>query len=164
MHFIIKKICKIFFILILLIYFRINYSFCDSYKDFKKKTMSLRWIAYAPTNFNPVKKIYPSEESIREDLLQLFRYGFRGIVTYGSKGSLSKVPAIASRVGFQAVIMGIWDINDREEIMEATLASNYVDGYCVGNEGLNIRYSLDSLNKAILNIKETTQKFATTAE
>ena len=139
-------------------------AFCEVAPDFMQKIKTLKWIAYAPTNFNPDQDIYPTQDSIREDLATLYKYGFRGVVTYGSFKSLAEIPRIASEVGFTGVIMGIWDINNTDEIMNATLAMGYVDGYCIGNEGLNRRYDLETLKSVIASIKETTGKPATTTE
>jgi exo-beta-1,3-glucanase (GH17 family) len=85
-------------------------------------------------------------------------------VTYGSAGTLAQIPRLAREAGFQAVIMGVWDIDSGEEIMNATLAAEYVDGYCLGNEGLHSRYSLEELIRALAGIKESTHKPATTTE
>lgn len=158
------KINKIFFILILLVSLLTKSALCGVSEEFKEKVKNLKWVAYAPTNFDPTRDTYPSEDSTREDLSLLYKYGFNGIVTYGTQATLAEVPRLATEVGFRGVIMGIWDIENREEIMNAILASQYVDGYCVGNEGLNSRYDLESLDKVISNIKESTHKPATTTE
>lgn len=133
-------------------------------EEFKEKVRTLKWVAYAPTNFDPDQGNYPLEDSIRKDLSVLYQYGFTGIVTYGAGATLAEIPRIATEAGFHGVIMGIWDIENREEIMNAILASKYVDGYCVGNEGLNSRYDSGLLKKVILTIKESTHKPATTTE
>jgi len=159
-----RKINKIILILVLLTGLFTKPAFCARNDEFKRKIDKLRWIAYSPTNFDPDRNIYPSINSIRKDLQVLYRYGFNGIVTYGSYNTLAEIPRIALEVGFSGVIMGIWDIENKEETMNAILASKYVDGYCVGNEGLNRRYDIDSLNKVIANIKQTTQKSVTTTE
>ncbi len=130
----------------------------------KKKFNELRWVCYAPTNFNPDIGRFPSESSIREDLQTLYNYGFRGIVTYGADGTLSQVPRIAKEVGLQGVIMGIWDINRELEFQNAIAASPYVDGYCVGNEGLYTRYNLDQLEQSLNRYRAATGKPVSTAE
>ncbi len=141
-----------------------SYAFCGCDVEFKKKCLATKWIAYAPTNFDPSRFQYPSEETIRKDLELLFAYGFEGVVTYGGQDSLSQIPRIAREIGFSAVIMGVWDIEGREELMNATLANEYVDGYCLGNEGLNTRYDLDTLKNSIDNLKQATGKPVTTTE
>ncbi|MBU1125358.1 MAG: hypothetical protein KKC84_04990, partial [Candidatus Omnitrophica bacterium] len=133
-------------------------------EDFRDKISRLKWIAYAPLRFNPNIDLYPPEESIREDLELLFRYGFRGIVTYGANKILAQIPRIARETGFQAVIMGIWDLASNNELENALAAVEYVDGYCVGNEGLNLRYDIATLKEVIAYVKEKTGKPVTTTE
>lgn len=133
-------------------------------EDLKEKIGTLKWVAYAPTNFNPIRAIFPDEESVRKDLELLYDYGFRGLVTYGSDGMLARVPEIARSVGFSGIIMGVWDIDSREEITSATMASPFVDGYCLGNEGLNSRYTLDQVRAAIESMQAATHKPVTTTE
>src|SRR3989344_4797 len=122
------------------------------------------WMAYAPTNFNPVTHQYPDEASLRTDLETLVRINTRGIVTYGSENSLGQVPRIAKEVGIQKVVMGIWDPFNQEELNNALQAPAYVDGYCVGNEGLNSRYTLGALETAITILRAQTNKPVTTTE
>lgn len=132
--------------------------------EFKEKINSLRWIAYAPTNFNPEIADYPSESSLEEDLKVLSNAGFNGLITYGAQNSLADIPKIAGRLGFKGIIMGIWDIGSEDELDNAIKMSGYVDAYCVGNEGLYVRYELADLIKTIDYIKAATGKPATTTE
>lgn len=132
--------------------------------EFVRKIDSLKWITYAPTNFNPLKKIYPSGESIAQDLKLLFDAGFNAVITYGSQETLADIPRIAREAGFQGVIMGIWDFKDQKELDNAIAMAAYVDGYCVGNEGLYFRYELNELKDAITYVKTKTNKPATTTE
>lgn len=155
-----KDICAVVFILCICVI----PALCQSSEDFREKALTFKWIGYAPTRFNPEKSQYPSEESIQKDLAVLYEYGFEGVVTYGSQDTLSQIPRIAREVGFKGVIMGIWDIEDREELMNAVLAAEYVDAYCVGNEGLGVRYELEALERAITEIKKATARPATTTE
>lgn len=133
-------------------------------EEFTQKIKNLKWVAYSPTNFDPDRSTYPSEDSIREDLLALYRCGFSGIITYGSYGILAEIPRLANETGFNGVIMGIWDINNFEELSNATAANNFVDGYCAGNEGLGKRYELDLLAEVINEIRSETGKPVTTTE
>lgn len=139
-------------------------AFSASTEEFKKKALGIKWIAYAPTNFDPEAGVYPSEESIRKDLQLLYRHGFEGIVTYGSDRILGDIPRIAQEAGLSGVIMGIWDIESTEEITNAIKAAKYVDAYCVGNEGLGHRYDIDTLTKLIAKIKGKTARPAATTE
>ncbi|MDD5596024.1 MAG: hypothetical protein PHY94_07285 [Candidatus Omnitrophica bacterium] len=132
--------------------------------EFRHKLTSLKWVAFAPTNFNPEKEIYPSEDSLRKDLQVLFQHGFNGVVTYGANATLAKIPQLAKEIGFSGVIMGIWDIESKDEMENAFLAKNYVDGYCLGNEGLNSRYDAEGLKRAIAQMKDLTGLPVTTTE
>lgn len=157
------RFCIITLVIFLSLSIKPVFSGCSDI-SLKDKSVSLKWIAYAPTNYNPDKNIFPSEESIRIDLELLHKYGFNGVITYGALGSLGRIPQIASQIGFCGMIMGIWDIDNREEVINAVLARQFVDGYCVGNEGLNYRYDLDSLRSAIIELKHSTNKPVTTSE
>lgn len=126
--------------------------------------MNLKWVAYAPTNYDPEKAAFPPIDSIQKDLKLLFEYGFNGVVTYGSMGTLAEIPKLAREAGFKGVIMGIWAIEDADEIENAQAACPYVDGYCMGNEGLNVRYDLIRLKLAIGQMKSITNKPVTTTE
>ncbi|MDD5432025.1 MAG: hypothetical protein PHO70_03450 [Candidatus Omnitrophica bacterium] len=159
-----KKYNKVFLLFLLVLFYSFGLAFSGIPEEFKDKINNLKWVAYTPTNFDPNRNSFPSEESIIADLNVLYKYGFRGIVTYGSDGILAQIPRLAKEAGFEGVIMGIWDIDEREEIMSAVLARDYVDGYCVGNEGLNFRYDLETLNNSIAEIKELTEKPVTTTE
>ncbi|MDD2752714.1 MAG: hypothetical protein PHN59_06240, partial [Candidatus Omnitrophica bacterium] len=142
----------------------IGFAFSQVSDEFREKLATLKWVAYAPTNFNPEKDIYPSEASLRQDLEVLFQSGFNAVVTYGSSASLAKIPQLAKETGFSGVIMGVWDFENREELENAVLARDYVDGYCLGNEGLNSRYNAAQVKEAIEMIKELTGLPATTTE
>ncbi len=133
-------------------------------QSFDEKLTHLRWIAYSPTSYNPDKALYPEGISIIKDLKVLKKYGFEGIVTYGALNILGDIPRFAKELGFKGVIMGIWDITSRDEIVNATMAKDYVDGYCVGNEGLNKSYDLESLKSTMQSLKQTTKRPVTTTE
>ena len=151
-------------ILLPLVFFCVSPGSFADVDDFPVKFETLQWVAYAPTHFNPQKNIYPGGLSIEEDLKLLKRAGFNGIITYGSLGSLAYVPRIAKALGFKGVIMGVWDIKDFREIKNAVDSSSYVDGYCVGNEGLGQRYELEELESVIDAVKAKTGKPVTTTE
>lgn len=155
---------KIVLALILFISFVSSTAFSEVSEEFRGKLRSLKWIAFAPTNFNPDRNIYPSQDSLKNDLEVLFQYGFNGIVTYGANSSLAQIPRLAKETGFGGVIMGVWDIENQEELENALQAREYVDGYCLGNEGLNSRYDAETLNEAIAAMKEFTCLPVTTTE
>lgn len=138
--------------------------FCAGRDEFKKKALSLKWIAYAPANFDPERGVFPSEDSVRKDLELLYGYGFRGIVTYGSDRILGDVPRLAREAGFSGVIMGVWNLESEEELANALKAREYVDAYCIGNEGLGHSYGIDRLRRVIVRVKAETGKPAATTE
>ena len=146
------------------LFFIPRFAFCGCSREFLDKVSNLKWIAYAPTNFDPQKKIFPSIDSIKKDLETLREYGFNGLVTYGSDDSLGYIPEIAKEVGFSGVIMGIWIIDSPQEIANAIDSKEYVDGYCIGNEGLDVRYDIESLRAAISSLKKLTNKPVATTE
>src|SRR3989344_3708742 len=124
---------------------------------------TLRWTSYAPTNFNPNSGIYPNEASVKEDFATLIDYGFEGLITYESTHIFKDIPKIALDNGFKGVIMGIWDPYNSDEITRAKSSADYVSGYCVGNEGLEGRYTLNDLTNVKNNLAST-WKPVTTAE
>jgi exo-beta-1,3-glucanase (GH17 family) len=141
----------------------------DSLENLKRKLSELCWIAYAPTNFNPDKRLYPSTVDIRQDLQFLYNMGFKGLVTYGADNILAEVPRLAKEVGFEGVIMGIWDPSNIIENNNAIKAVTYVDGYTVGNEGFNApqhnpTYDYDILKDAIDKLRKATKKPVATTE
>lgn len=128
---------------------------------------SLCWVAYSPTNFDPNQGTYPLEESIRQDLEVLFAAGFTGLVTYGANGTLgSTVPRVAQEIGFNGLIVGIWDPASRSEREQAVAAANYqvTVGYVVGNEGLDVRYDLSTLQSAMDELRRATGRPVATTE
>jgi len=151
-------------ILLFVLFSLFSYNLFAADEDFSQKINSLNWVTYSPTNFNPETNKYPSSQSIEKDLSLLLSAGFNGIITYGSWGALADIPKIAKEMGFEGVIMGIWDIFNQEELSNAIVMANYVDAYCVGNEGLSSRYELSDLNSALEYIKTETKKPVTFSE
>ena len=89
------------------------------------------------------------------------------MISYSSSGILGRdFPKIAEKIGFQGLIMGIWDPNSEEEITTAKGASKnpILLGFCVRNEGLWERYDLSELSEAIQHLHEITGKPVTTTE
>lgn len=129
----------------------------------EEKLRTVRWVSYAPTDFNPPGGLYPSSASIEEDLRVLYLHGFRGIITYGSDNSLQYVPSLAKRAGFESVIMGVW-LPESRQLAPAEAEQEFVEGYCVGNENLDISYSLEELVQAIRQLRRETNKPVTTTE
>ncbi len=135
----------------------------------------LCWIAYSPTHFDPTTTPiqWPSEDDMREDLRVLRSAGFNGLVTYSSNytsqdapGQMLDIPGLAQQAGFEGMIVGVWDPTDENELRAAEQASRYpvVVGYSVGNEGLYVRYDLETLVSAMERLRQTTGKPVSTTE
>ncbi len=123
-------------------------------------------VAYQPRDFSPVSASPPlTRERIREDLRLLRQTGFQSLVTYGSGSMLGSVPEIARQEGFSGtIIMGIWDPFSQEEWDNALAQAAWVDGYCLGNEGLGIRYSPKELAPRMATLRQLTGLPVTTTE
>lgn len=137
-------------------------------RTLRDKLLEPRYIAYSPTNWNPEdpKAVFPSDESIRQDLQVLRRVGFDGLVTYGGNVSVA-VPRVAEQIGFRGILLGVWDPNDSTEMEKVKLAarSALVVGIIVGNEGLMFnRYNLEALKRAMNEMKRATGKPVSTTE
>jgi exo-beta-1,3-glucanase (GH17 family) len=140
----------------------------EAVSSLRDKLFQPRYIAYSPTNWNPEdrKAVFPSDESIRQDLQVLRAAGFDGLVTYGGAVSVA-VPKIAEQTGFRGILLGVWDPNDSAEMEKVKLAarSSLVVGIIVGNEGLMFsRYNLESLKNAMNEMKRATGKPVSTTE
>ncbi|MCX7765705.1 MAG: hypothetical protein N2246_03245 [Candidatus Sumerlaeia bacterium] len=145
--------------------------FSQDTSDLFRKLEELRWVSYSPTNMNPNQGIWPSETSLRQDLQTLRNYGFQGIATYSAYNILGKIPQLAREIGFEGVIMGLWNFPQVDPVAgqiewnNALLARNFVDAYCVGNEGILAgRYSLAVVAEAVNSLRNTTRKPVTTNE
>ncbi len=123
-------------------------------------------VAYQPNSSTPdTLEIELNESPIRADLRKLRNIGFRGIVTYGSKGIMGKIPEFARSEGFDGtIIMGIWDITSKEEFDNAISQVRFVDGYCLGNEGLGVRYNVETLLSRMKQLRTATSRPVTTSE
>ena len=131
--------------------------------DFEKRLRSLRWISFAPTNWDPEKGVQPSLQSLKDDLKILHRAGFNAIVTYGAN---VLEPETAEQMGFRGMIFGVWDPQDRDEMERAKSAfeSDIVIGFSIGNEGLDVRYDFQTLKGAIDELRAATGRPVTTSE
>lgn len=131
----------------------------------------IRWVAYSSPNLDPDEGFHPpSAEAIYRDLLTLKKAKFTGLVTYGSAGIMGReFLDIAQAVGFNGVIMGIWNPRNRDELDNARAASELpiVLGYTIGNEGLygsRAPYTLPELCTAIAGLRRDAGKPVTTSE
>jgi len=123
-------------------------------------------VAYHPRGFSP--KAVDSKVSLKSivsDLELLRDTGFRSIVTYSSQGFLGYIPKLARDAGFDGtVVMGLWDPWSDEEWHNAVEQAPNVDGYCLGNEGLGIRYEPAKLASRMDELRMLTGKPVTTSE
>lgn len=102
---------------------------------------SVRFVAYTPTGFavwnGQIRAA--SAQSVEQDLT-LLRPDFQGLITYSCANGGELVPEIAQRLGFRAVILGIWDPTSTKEIAAAQAMAHrfpsLVIGIAVGNETL----------------------------
>lgn len=123
-------------------------------------------VAYHPRGFVPGSEgSILNREQIVEDLRLLKRNGFRSLVTYSAEGMQRLIPEIARREGFDGtIIMGVWDPLSEEEIRNAVAQAPFVDAYCIGNEGLGIRYTPEQLAKKMAELRRLTGRPVTTTE
>lgn len=147
----------------------------EATEKLERKLTELCWIAYAPTNFNPQTDppLWPSSETVREDLQVLVDAGFGGLVTYGSDyreqqepEQLIDIPGLAQEAGFQAMVVGVWNPESTVELEAAKHASEHAItiGYVIGNEGLGVRYDLKTLELAMQDVRDFTNLPVTTTE
>jgi exo-beta-1,3-glucanase (GH17 family) len=105
-----------------------------------------------------------------EDLLALKKANFTGLVTYSSFGVMGQeFPTIAESLGFDGIIMGVWDPANARELRNAKNASSLpmVLGYTIGNEGFDRRrdrYTISELCSTITDLRLATGKPVTTSE
>lgn len=124
------------------------------------------FVCYSPSTANPLKQVEATPEEVEADLIELQADGFNGLVTYSAEGVLgADLVGLAAEHGF-SLIVGVWDPLDVAEL-DAAIAlsgSSRVLAYCVGNEGLDKRYTLPELSTAIATLRERTGKPVTTTE
>lgn len=143
----------------------------DKVSRLRAALRDVRFVAYTPTDFAVVNDQIqpPSAARIRQDLLRL-RSDFQGLITYSCANGVEQVPAVAARLGFRALILGIWDPTSKSEIETAvTLARRYpalVVGVSLGNETLlaqrlpwsTLRHALEQLHAALPTVAVTTSE------
>lgn len=135
------------------------------------KASGMRFVSYSPTNFNPNRTSAegpllqtPSSQSITNDLIVL-RPAFNGLILYGTQtdpigDGHQLVPWIveeARRLGYRAIVLGIWDPQDNAEVdAAAALVTQHASdpdlfavAVCIGNEGiLRGEYTMSDLGSA----------------
>jgi exo-beta-1,3-glucanase (GH17 family) len=118
-----------------------------------------RFIAYTPSDYAVQDgRVQAASEAAIERDLKLLRRDFQGLVTYGALDGLERIPPIAERLGFRALILGVWNPLSREELASAVrLAEAHprlIVGVCVGNETLLAkRLPWPQLRGALANLR-----------
>jgi exo-beta-1,3-glucanase (GH17 family) len=136
-----------------------------------QKVERIRWVAYSSPNPKPEQGFYqPTREVMYHDLLALKKAHFTGLVTYSSFGVMGKeFLSVAESLGYDGIIMGVWDPTNAGELRNAKNASSspIVLGYTIGNEGLDRRhdrYSIAQLCLAMSDLRLATGRPVTTSE
>ena len=130
-----------------------------------------RFMSYTPRSFSVVSgQSQPaSPEGITGDL-RLLRPDFDSLITYSCRDGLEHVPAAAEKLGYLAVILGIWDPNSEIEIQNAIrLASKHpklILAISIGNEGIYARHYLPAdVEKTRIRLRKALPSvFLTTSE
>ncbi len=98
-----------------------------------------RFIAYEPTSLRVIdgRVTDADADSIRADLVRL-RERFDALITYDAIHGAQQIPAIAAELGFRALIIGVWDPTDAEQLAAALDAAlrfpQLIAGISLGNE------------------------------
>jgi exo-beta-1,3-glucanase (GH17 family) len=127
-----------------------------------------RFVSYQPTSLQVVNGQLTQADaaSIERDLRSL-RPWFDGLITYGSANGADRVAEVASRLGFRALIMGIWDVRDGHEIHSALAAARLypklVVAISLGNERLYAKViDAPTLAQAIGKLRQAAPQLAIT--
>jgi exo-beta-1,3-glucanase (GH17 family) len=100
-----------------------------------------RFVAYEPTSLHIVAGRVEAADphSIQADL-EALRRDFDGLITYDAVHGAQAIPAIAARLRFRALIIGVWDPADQAQLDAALAAAarypQLVVGLSLGNESL----------------------------
>ena len=98
-----------------------------------------RYVSYQPTQI----QIHAGKASRADDAgiaadLAVLRPRFDGLILYGVLDGADRVVDVAARLGFKAVILGVWNIDDERELALALAAAarqpQLVVGLSLGNE------------------------------
>ena len=98
-----------------------------------------RFIAYQPTALQVIdgRFIEADAASIRMDLKEL-RQRFDALITYDAIHGAQQIPAIAAELKFRALIIGVWDPREPQQLAAALEAARrfpqLVVGISLGNE------------------------------
>ncbi len=164
-----KTLLLLYYFIAILIFFLITIfiKYYNKQNIIKSKVETLIhsniWMAYDPSGYNPLITKIPSAISIEKDLKIIKKIGFTGIITFNCNDYMDVVPEISKKIGLK-IILGIWNPNNNAEIANAIALQNFVDGYCIGHNGLKYNYSLQDLKNAIITVRNATCKPTSTTE
>ncbi len=113
----------------------------------------VRFVAYTPRGFDPNAGTEPVGRAAILADLSLLREQFDGLITYSSARGLDAVPVVARQLGFRAVVVGVWDPSNVDELARAIASAraepSVVLAIALGNEGLFFeRYDSTALARA----------------
>lgn len=100
-----------------------------------------RFISYTPRTFSVVNgQTQPASlEGVTNDL-KLLRSEFDSLITYSCSNGLEHVPAVAEKLNYRAVIIGIWDPKSEIEIQNVIRLTRKhaktIFAIAIGNEGI----------------------------
>lgn len=103
-----------------------------------------RFVTYQPTSLQiwDGRPTSADDASMEQDLKTL-RPRFDGLITYSALNGAERIADIAARLGFRAVIVGIWDFRNQTEIDNAIASARrhptLVRAIALGNETLFAR-------------------------
>lgn len=127
-----------------------------------------RFIAYNPTGLQVVdgQLTRVSPASIREDL-KILRPRFDGLITYGATHGAERIPDVAAQLGFKAVIMGVWDVNEPTAMYNIITAARrqpkVVVGVSIGNERVFAsQVTFDAMTAAVTRARKQVPQLAIT--
>jgi exo-beta-1,3-glucanase (GH17 family) len=143
----------------------------DKAAQLRAALRDVRFVAYTPTDFAVINGQPKSASAARigQDLTRL-RPDFQGLITYSCANGVEQVPAVAARLGYRALILGVWDPTSKTEVDTAVaLARRYpglVVGIALGNETLLakrltwpvLRHALEQLRIALPDVAVTTSE------
>jgi exo-beta-1,3-glucanase (GH17 family) len=125
-----------------------------------------RFVAYQPTalTFLDGRPTAANEASIEADL-ETLRARFDGLITYSSINGAERVADVAARLGFAAVVMGLWDPaneSERDNLLAAARRHpKLVVGMSVGNElAFGGRGDPASIARAIVDLRRAAPRLA----
>jgi len=120
------------------------------------------WINYSPGKpFNLYSQDKVTEKQVYDELIILYKSGFRGLSCYGFFNGLENIPQIAKEIGFEKVISLLWWPNDElYELEKDNLKKkiHHIDSVLIGNEVIHKGLAdFDKLKNEITELKRRYQ-------